>query len=134
VLLAKVELRTDAAGQEKRGTGGKGRLRLPLYLDEGLPVLELPSTSAGLNCKFNAGGLVNPEEPLESDQGRAGEIDSMEEYGLCEASKGGVDSAVSMIDGARECDDITDNMICWIYWYYCFQCMSLFNSSNQTLG
>ena len=48
------------------------------YLDEGLPVLGLPSRSAGTNCKFDCGGPVSPEEPLQGVQGRVGGIGLIE--------------------------------------------------------
>lgn len=103
---AKVEFRAEAFGPENRGAGGRGLLGLPPYLEEGVPGLGLPLMSAGSNCRFG-GGLLNSEEPLEGVQGLVGEFRPVGEYGTYEVSGGAIVGAVSTIDGALECDEIT---------------------------
>jgi hypothetical protein len=103
---AKVEFRAEAFGPEKRGAGGRGLLGLPPYLDDGVPGLGLPLRSAGSNCRFG-GGLLNSEEPLEGVQGLVGEFRPVGEYAVYEVSGAAIVGAVSIIDGARECEEIT---------------------------
>ena len=70
---ANIELRADPApGPENRGAGGSGRRGLPPYLDDGVPGLGLPLRSAGSNCRFVGGGLLNSADPLVS-QDRVGD-------------------------------------------------------------
>jgi hypothetical protein len=104
---AKTELRADAPGPEKRGAGGSGRLGLPPYREEGVPGLGLPFRSAGSNCRFAGGGLPNSEDPPEGVQGLVGDCRPLEEYGTYCESGGAIGGAVS-VDGARECDDVTE--------------------------
>ena len=73
-----------------------------------MPGLGLPLRSAGSYCRFIGGGLLNSEDPLEGVQGRVGDMRPLGEYGTYEESRVGIVGAVSIIDGARECEEITD--------------------------
>ena len=64
----------DAPGPEKRGAGGNGLLGLPPYLEDGVPGLGLPLRSAGSKDRFEGGGLLYSEEPLEGVHGRVGDV------------------------------------------------------------
>lgn len=103
---ANTEFRADAPGPENRGAGGSGRRGLPPYLLEGVPGLGSPFRSTGSNCAFGGGGLLNSEEPL-GVQERVGDTRPLGEYELYVLFGGAMLGAVSMIEGARECDDIT---------------------------
>jgi hypothetical protein len=104
---AKVEFLADAPGPENNGAGGNGLRGLPPYLELGVPGLDLPSISLGSNCTFG-GGRVNSLEPLVGLQDRVGEILPLLAYGMYEPSDGFSGGAVSMIEGARECEEDTD--------------------------
>lgn len=105
---AKVELRADAPGPENSGAGGSGRLGLPPYLEEGVPGLGLPLRSTGSKLRFAGGGLLNSEEPLEGGQEFVGDRRPLGEYVVYDSSGGGSIGAVSIIDGALECEEVTD--------------------------
>lgn len=68
-----MEFRAEAFGPEKSGAGGKGRLGLPPYLEEGVPGLGLPLMSGGSN-RISAGGLEYSEEPRVGERGRNGDV------------------------------------------------------------
>lgn len=53
-----VELRAEL---ENSGAGGRGRLGLPPYLDEGVPGLGLPLRSDGSNDRFDGGGRLKSD-------------------------------------------------------------------------
>lgn len=107
---AKTELRADAPGPEKRGAGGSGRLGLPPYREEGVPGLGLPFKSGGSNCMFAGGGLPNSVVPpgLQDLLDLVGDCLPLAEYGTYCESRGAIGGAVSIMDGAREWDDVTD--------------------------
>ena len=54
-------------GMENRGAGGKGRLGLPPYFEDGVPGLGLPLRSAGSYGISDAGGLDESEPALDRD-------------------------------------------------------------------
>lgn len=103
---ANVECLEVAPGPEKSGAGGKGRRGLPPYLLEGVPGLGSPLISAGSNCALGGGGLLYSAEPLVV-QDLAGDVRPFGEYAVYGLSGGGIVGAVSIIDGARECEDMT---------------------------
>ena len=105
---AKTEFRAEAPGPENRGAGGRGLRGLPPYREDGVPGLGLPLISAGSNWRLAGSGLLNSEDPFEGVQGRVGDTRPVGEYGIYEESGGGIVGAVSMMDGAREWEDITD--------------------------
>ena len=105
---ANVEFRADAPGPEKRGAGGKGLRGLPPYLEEGVPGLGLPFKSTGSKFRFEGGGRVNSlDPPRDGLQERVGEALPLAAYVVYELSGGGIAGAPSMIDGARECEEVT---------------------------
>lgn len=100
---ANTEFRAAAPGPEKRGAGGRGRLGLPPYLDDGVPGLGSPSRSTGSNCRGGGGTLLYSEDVREGLHDRAGETRPLGEYGTYVVSGGGISGAESMIDAGREC-------------------------------
>lgn len=62
-----------AAGPENNGAGGRGRLGLPPYCEEGVPGRGLPFISGGSYAIFEGGGLGMSDERLEGVHGRTGE-------------------------------------------------------------
>ena len=105
---ANTEFLADAPGPANNGAGGKGLLGLPPYLELGVPGRDLPSISLGSNCTFGGGLAMNSLDPLLGLHDRVGEIRPLLEYGAYEPSDGFSGGAVSMIDGARECEEDTD--------------------------
>jgi hypothetical protein len=71
-----------------------------------VPGLGSPLRSAGSNCAFGGGGLLNSEEPRVV-QDRVGDIRPLGEYELYVLSGAAILGVVSIIEGARECDDMT---------------------------
>lgn len=71
---AKTEFRGAAPGPENSGAGGRGRLGLPPYLDEGVPGLGSPSRSTGSNCRFGGGTRLYSEDVREGLHERVGDI------------------------------------------------------------
>ena len=78
---AKTEFLDALPEPENRGAGGRGRLGLPPYLDEGVPGLGLPLISAGSYAKFAGGGLLNSPLCLVS-QDLVGLVLPVGEYGI----------------------------------------------------
>jgi hypothetical protein len=88
-----------------KGAGGRGLLGEPPYLLDGVPGLGAPFISEGSNERFG-GGLLNSPEPLVSQE-RVGDALPLWGYGLYDESGGIIEGAKSIIDGARECEDVT---------------------------
>lgn len=92
---------------ENNGAGGSGLLGLPPYWLEGVPGLGAPFISGASNARFGGGLVKSVVEPLVSHE-RVGDARPVGEYALYAAlSGGGIIGAVSMIEGARECEDVT---------------------------
>lgn len=92
---------------EKSGAGGSGRLGLPPYLEDGVPGLGLPFKSEGSNDKFVGGGRENSETLDEGVHGLCGEPASLLAMGTFVESGGGMARVSSLIELARERDDVT---------------------------
>jgi len=104
---AKMEFGFLPLAPENNGAGGSGRLGLPPYLDEGVPGRGCPSRSAGSKLNTEGGRRVNSFEPLlEGLHDLVGDILPLEAYGFA-LSGGRILGAVSAIDGARECEEMT---------------------------
>ena len=103
---AKVEFRAAAPGPENNGAGGNGRLGLPPYRLEGVPGLGAPLSSGGSKLTTDGGGLLKSTDPRVSHD-RVGDDRPVGEYELYEDSGAPIDGALSIIEGALECDDMT---------------------------
>ena len=97
-----------AAGPENNGAGGRGRLGLPPYCEEGVPGRGLPLRSDGSYATFGGGGLDMSDEPLEGVHERTGEVRPGERGiwdGISETEGGGICGASSSTDEVREGDN-----------------------------
>lgn len=65
----------------KSGAGGRGRLGLPPYSDEGVPGRGLPCSSAGSYGVVEGGGLIHSVPPCEGVHGLEGEPERVGDRG-----------------------------------------------------
>lgn len=91
-------------GLEKRGAGGRGRLGLPPYLEDGVPGRGLPFNSEGSNERLVGGGRENSETLDEGVHGLCGEPPSLPAKGTYVESGGGMARVSSLIELALEGD------------------------------
>jgi hypothetical protein len=96
--------RTDDCGPENNGAGGRGRMGLPPYLDDGVPGRGLPLRSAGSYGMLDGGGRDESDDVRDGEYIREGEFrrGMNGKYEGASAVGGAIVGAVSRMEGDRD--------------------------------